>query len=88
MKTPNWNNECNHKPEEFIGTCWTKTAHPLDVYVFSCCELHKQVCIRFGNEGREYFSPGYLDEFLKRKTDIEEYNLAKEMIENVRASKT
>lgn len=85
QKTPVWNDECNHGIESYI--CSFENLYQsnkklykenLDLYVFG----DNQVCIRFGNEPHEYYSPGhitnifelaYLDEKYRAVTKILKY---------------
>jgi hypothetical protein len=69
---PHFYDHCGHKGGEYIGTSpyyyndgkdfkegW------VDVYIFDS-SLGQEVCIRYGKEDREYYSPGLVVDFLRR----------------------
>lgn len=64
---------CQHKDEHYVGSFTHEelvlgSTMPriefLDVYVFPQREGHT-VCIRYGDEGSEYYSPGPLYQFIQ-----------------------
>lgn len=64
---------CSHdRPRDrFLGTIEDEVRGQLDVYVYQDNALSApvpdmNVCIRYGEEGSQYLSPGNVDEFVKR----------------------
>lgn len=61
---PVYTNHCNHADHEFIGTIEAHQPSPnrtfklYDVYVYAEGYHGHEVCIRYGNEGYQYMSPG------------------------------
>lgn len=68
---PHWFDCCDHnRPNDrFLGTIHYEDI-TYDVYVYQDNALGRMpdmhVCLRYGNEGREYLSPGPVDQFLFR----------------------
>lgn len=66
---PVWENGCEHGDDEYVCSfeCAdhpTKTVKKFDLYLFQD-DLHGvEVCIRYGNKGHEYASPGDVGSFL------------------------
>ena len=61
--TPFFTDECCHEPDCYIGSAvlspyLKEDYNHLDVYLFDDKHSVNKVCIRFGNEGGDYFSPG------------------------------
>lgn len=86
--TPKFVNGCSHKKSEYLGSvsyqeidnvkktvkeCW------LDIYIFN--KKHQEVCIRYGNEASEYYSPGPLKNFILSVYNNDIYKLALEVIQ-------
>jgi hypothetical protein len=80
MNTPIFENHCNHSKESYVGSFFFDGWH--DVYVFPNPRYDKigEVCIRYGNEGSEYISPGGITGFMENQTLMPEYIIAKAMI--------
>lgn len=64
---------CQHKDESYVGSfvfedlelgCTKLRMEKLDVYVFPQT-AGDTVCIRYGNEGSHYYSPGTLPQFIQ-----------------------
>ena len=62
---PRWQDHCEHLPGSYVGTVMvnfpskTSDLQPLDVYVYeNRLRLRQDVCIRYGNEPEDYYSPG------------------------------
>jgi hypothetical protein len=77
-----WKNECNHKQDEYIGSILCEHDEIggkiwLDVYIFGA---DSQVCIRYGNEGSHYYSPGILLDFITRASIMPFYVYAFELM--------
>jgi len=60
---PVWPDECSHGPDEYVGS-FSLGAERCDVYVFEGGMDLQEVCVRYGAEGLEYFSPGCLLDML------------------------
>ena len=63
---PFFTNHCKHSKKEYIGSVSTDIQtdiNKIDVYIFNNKTKDKlEICIRFGENGSEYFSPGnFLD---------------------------
>jgi hypothetical protein len=74
VKGPHWPDECDHDPAEYVGTVapiirkrvknpgrpasFVLETEILDVYVFDDNRFGSNVCLRFGPEGPDYYSPG------------------------------
>lgn len=68
-ETPRFVDACGHGIDTFIGTFKVfggeDSIKYYDLYVFPS-DLHgMEVCIRYGNEGYEYISPGSIMEFCR-----------------------
>jgi hypothetical protein len=73
-----WKDQCNHPADSYVGSFELTTGDEgtdgkYDVYMYP----HRidylsglDVCIRYGDEGREYISPGELYGFVKRADDL------------------
>lgn len=66
---PVWTDGCNHPKEAYVGSFASLHFKPelkqasYDLYVFDE-PSGQSVCIRFGNEPQEYYSPGPLMRFI------------------------
>lgn len=79
-------NACNHPPEAYVGTteCATTAGWAMfDVFIYQDTPTQQHVCIRYGREGSEYYSPGEVWEFLRRTVSDAQpaYWAAKQLIE-------
>jgi hypothetical protein len=58
---------CSHGQESYIGSFSIfepgDKEHNYDLYVFNT-KHGQEVCIRYGNESYEYYSPGFLADFI------------------------
>jgi hypothetical protein len=94
---PIWADACNHGKECYV--CSFETFHrshdkaskevfltQADLYVFPHKWYGHEVCIRTGNEGSDYISPGGLGEFLRHSnspyhtTHRDEYDIAAQIL--------
>jgi hypothetical protein len=88
---PHWTDACQHEPGSYVCTFevmhrhfrspfhkWTRQVY--DLYLFKQ-EFHgTEVCLRYGNEGSEYCSPGGLSEFLHNANAYHHRNLDDEYV--------
>jgi hypothetical protein len=68
--TPYWKDSCEHGPENYVCSFTTldhigKKVEHFDLYLFAESFYGTEVCIRYGNEGHEYISPGGLLQFIR-----------------------
>lgn len=67
---PVWTDGCEHGADTYVCSfqCikhgWNHPPEKYDLYVFPHKYYGQEVCIRFGNSGEQYASPGGLTEFL------------------------
>lgn len=66
---PVWQDACEHGVDCYVCSFQvlkhdTKEIKKYDLYVFPNDYYGNEVCIRYGNEGHEYISPGGLAQFL------------------------
>jgi hypothetical protein len=67
---PVWVDGCNHPKEAYVGSFKSLHFKPelreasYDLYVFDS-PSGQEVCIRYGNEPQEYYSPGPLVQFIQ-----------------------
>jgi hypothetical protein len=69
-----YKDECNHGADAYIDT-FTHEDQEIDIYLFG---ERREVCLRYGSEGPDYYSPGTLDEVLYR--DMPLYRKALEVL--------
>jgi hypothetical protein len=55
---PHWPNHCLHKEDTFVGTFTTTKGNPIDIWMFYDPYDGPELCLRFGEEDNEYYSPG------------------------------
>jgi len=56
---PQFKDHCNHPDNSYIGSIQDVDGNWLDIYVYKDATMKETtVCIRFGDEGQEYYSPG------------------------------
>jgi hypothetical protein len=79
-----WHNHCDHKPGEYVGSIeFYSTPHELnfyDIYIFNHERLGQEVCIRYGDEGCEYISPGRLCDFYTTSRMLPNYQVVVEFL--------
>jgi hypothetical protein len=73
-KGPVWVDACNHEEGSYITSfeIYNFKAQKMDrydLYLFKDNYHGQEVCIRYGNEGNEYISPGGLINFLGHQHD-------------------
>ena len=80
MTEPAWTDHCRHGSHSLIGTVECGTGL-IDVYT------HDQdgtvhVCIRYGDDGPDYYSAGPLDRFMREASEsgIDAYRKAREVL--------
>jgi len=61
--TPHWTDHCRHPEGSYLGSILSFNNGKeewLDIYVYEDRLSHEglSVCIRYGNEGSDYYSPG------------------------------
>jgi hypothetical protein len=95
VKGPHWADGCNHGSAEYVGTVApivrkriTRPGRPisfqleimvLDVYVFDQ-PSGQSLCLRFGDEPSEYYSPGDLVSFIRSAGHMDEYEAALKLL--------
>lgn len=83
-ETPAWTDECNHGKEHYLGTVSNYGiggVYKVDVYVFPEKHRGHNICIRFGNEPSEYYSPGSIDTLaMGIQAGMEVYKIALQLI--------
>jgi hypothetical protein len=67
---PVWQDGCDHGSEAYIASYEVVPSLDADIkkydlYLFLQPDLGQEVCIRYGNEGGHYISPGLLINFLQ-----------------------
>ena len=67
-----WVDGCLHSEGSYIGS-FSINNEKYDLYYFPSTEHGMEVCIRYGQEGHEYLSPGSM-EYLKRATNTWKYS--------------
>lgn len=77
---PVWSNECHHDEDCYIGS-FDYLGKGYDVYVFGT-RVEQSVCIRYGDEASEYYSPGSISEFLRNCRNLEVYESAYRVIKS------
>jgi len=77
---PFWHDGCQHDPQEYVCSFEHPTnegtMEKFDLYVFDQPRSGQSVCMRYGNEGYEYISPGSVADFLRRSRGSEVYQRA------------
>ena len=77
---PKFIDQCDHGKENFIGTIWVVEKNkageleqnPYDVHIFEDATFGTEVCIRYGNEPQDYFSPGQITNLIGRNVPVYE----------------
>jgi hypothetical protein len=69
MTKPKFLDRCEHGIEYFVGSTTlmksAKNQMRVDVYAFPSSLYGTAICIRYGNEGSKYISPGGIVDFIK-----------------------
>ena len=84
-RIPHWENVCRHEDGTYVGTfdIFDRKSGEFkyyDVYVYDEGIGGCSACIRFGNDGPDYYSPGNLGGFLTRSQIMDEYKYAADLI--------
>ena len=66
---PFWEDGCQHGEDCYVGSFRTET-EKIDVYLYTTLRDH-EICLRFGNDCHEYYSPGPLLQFLNLDSNSE-----------------
>jgi len=83
---PVWDNKCDHAAEEYVGSFVVVRSpgdeEKYDLYVYTDkVSGNAHGCLRYGNEGHEYLSPGCVTHMFQN-TDLLSYRGACEMLRN------
>ena len=84
--TPHWECHCGHPEGSYVGSILSINhalkEEWLDVYVYIGALGNQDVCIRFGNEGSEYHSPGSILNVIRygKELNHKPYDLALHLI--------
>jgi len=73
-----WVDGCNHGEECYVGTtdCY-------DVYIFTEERHGQKVCIRYGDDGHQYISPGRLSDFYRASDMMPDYQQVRQLLDRV-----
>lgn len=81
---PFWKDECGHPKGSYVGSITDNIDEKLDVYIYSSYVGQQlQICIRYGKEGSQYYSPGNLINILQYGRGDPIYQLAITVIEEM-----
>ena len=68
---PFWKDECNHAPESYICSFIIERIHDknvfetkFDLYIFNQPYYGQEICLRDGNEPKDYCSPGSVTDYM------------------------
>lgn len=84
---PVWQDGCRHDKGSYVASfeVWErKTLQTFDLYVFDE-RGESSVCLRYGNEGGEYISPGDVGQFCRTSFQVSatEYRRAYEILQHL-----
>ncbi len=80
--TPEYTDKCEHPEDSYIGSIQQGPNQDnkwLDVYVYEDSTLGQNICIRYGKNDQDYYSPGDVFQLVANITinhGIEAYHLA------------
>lgn len=80
--TQEYSNGCDHEDGSYLGSIQQgpdKNDEWLDIYIFDGGNLGQQVCIRYGKNDQDYYSPGSITNLIKGQMDA--YQLALHVIQ-------
>ena len=79
--TPHYTDTCKHPDSSYVGSIQLHSPEIewLDVYVYEDEIIGTTVCIRYGNEDSQYYSPGHILNVMR--SDVTAYFLAAIVIE-------
>jgi hypothetical protein len=88
VKGPIFEDDCGHPEGSYVGsfvmTEWDQDDRPhrerYDLYVFPHPTRGQSVCMRYGNEGYQYLSPGPLYSLIQGTELMESYQVALGML--------
>ena len=86
IEGPVWDNGCGHKDDEYVGSFIIVGSlgdqEKYDLYVYTDkASGNAHGCLRYGNEGHEYLSPGCVTRMFQN-TALPSYRAACEMLRN------